>query len=179
MNPAEFPSEAAKYLSLTAKYLVGNGLDLGSGGWPVTLRAIQVELPPEKFGKYTGGREASVPIQWHGDIFDLPFRDNTCDYVHASHLIEDFPQSKWPDMFREWMRVLKPGGHLVILVPEYERWKYVVEVLGQAPNCAHVKPEPSLGDISRLAESMGYQVVEERLTALTEHDYSILAVLRK
>lgn len=182
MNPlhdtSKYPSEAAKYLPLTAKYLGGNGLDLGSGGWPVIPNAIQVELPPDEFARYTGGREPAVPIGWHGDIFDLPFRDNTCDYVHCSHVIEDFDPMRWPVMFTEWMRVLKPGGFLVLLVPEVVRWNEAIR-RGQPPNCAHHAPEPSLGDISRVAGMLNFHVVEERLTDLYPGDYSILAVLQK
>lgn len=174
----DYPSEAHKYLDLTWKYLQGNGLDLGSGGWPVVPRAIQVELPPDKFAAYTGGREPAVPVHWHGDIFDLPFRDNTCDYVHASHLLEDFTREQWVPLFTEWLRVLKPGGYLVILVPDAARWAAAV-AKGQPPNMAHVKPEPSVGEIGAVGAALGATVIEDRLTDLSPEDYSILAVLQK
>lgn len=175
----QYPSESWKYLSETRKYLDGLLLDLGSGGWPVAPHAIQVELPPDKFNEYTGGRKPAVPIQIHGTIFDLPFKDNTVDCVYASHLIEDFPRDQWLHLFREWKRVIKPGKFIVILVPENERWQYCVQVLGQTPNCAHHGPEPKVGDVSRYAQQVGLRVIEERLTNLFENDYTILAVLTK
>ncbi len=175
---AFYPSEAAKYLSLTLKYLHGNGLDIGSGGWPVTERAIQYELPPDEFNKYTGGRKPQVPIEWHGDMFNLPFKDDTLDFIHASHLIEDFSHETWAVLFKEWARAIKPTGFIIILVPEVNLWAAAI-ARGQPPNCSHHAPEPSLGDVSAVAVSIGLHVVEERMTALFENDYSILAVLSK
>ena len=176
---AAYPSEAAKYLCLTLPCLSGNGLDIGSGGWPVTERAIQFELPSDLFNQYTGGRKPEVPIEWHGDMKNLPFKDDTLDFIFCSHLLEDFDHQTWPWILNEWKRVLKPTGHIVILVPEHERWQYAVQVLGQCPNCSHWNPEPSLGEMSRAAEQCGLKVHEERLTQLFEHDYTILCVFTK
>ena len=179
-------SESEKYLHLTKQFLVGNGVDCGSGGWPVVPWAIQVELDQERFKHYN---QCDVPenIEWKGDIVDLPFKDGTLDFVYSSHLIEDFCREErpdnpqlvtWPRLFREWKRVLKPEGYMVILVPDFKRWKRTLE-LGQTPNCSHWAPEPSLGDCSRVATAAGFQVIFERLTDLDWRDYSILMVAIK
>jgi len=180
-------SEASKYIHMTRKFMEGGrGIDLGTGGWPVVPWAIQVELPADKYKVYTG-RELPDTVEWPGDIADLPFKDNTLDFVHSSHLIEDFPRDvdgarpgdiTWPVLFREWMRVLKPGGYMILIVPDCARWKKTLE-LGQAPNCAHFSPEPSLGDLTRVLMQAGMQVIFERLTDLDWRDYSILAVAIK
>lgn len=175
----KYPSEAHKYLELTRPYLSGLVLDCGSGGWPVVPHAIQVELPSDQFNSYTNGRKPAFPIQIHGDIWNLPFKDNTVDTLHSSHLIEDFSRESWVGLFKEWARVLKPGGHLVILVPEHERWQYCVQVLGQCPNCSHHGKEPSVGDIGKAGQQAGLRVVKEHLTELFPNDYSILGILQK
>lgn len=175
----QYPSEGAKYLSLTRQYLHGLTLDLGSGGWPIVPHAIQVELPSDQFNAYTGGRKPAFPIQIHGDIANLPFKDSSVDAIHCSHLIEDYSRDQWEPFFREWKRVIKPTGFIVILIPEHERWQYCVQVLGQCPNCSHYNPEPSVGDITRIAQRVGLKVKEERLTELFPNDYSILGVLTK
>lgn len=174
----QYPSESWKYLSETRKYLDGLLLDLGSGGWPVAPHAIQVELPPEQFAEYTGGRTPAVPIQIHGTIFDLPFKDNTVDCVYASHLLEDFTKDDWYKLLTEWKRVIKPTGYIVILTPEHDKWQYCVQVLGQCPNCAH-KHEPSLGEVGNAGRDVGLKVIEDRLTSLFENDYTILTVFQK
>lgn len=170
-------SETNKYLHLTRPYLKGNGVDIGSGGWPVVPNAIQIELPADKFAWYNQ-RPIPETIEWQGDMFNLPFKDDTLDFIYSSHLIEDFSQNDWRVMFTEWKRCLKRSGYMVILVPEVTRWAAAI-ARGQGPNCQHFAPEPSLGDLSRAAMAVGMGVVEERLTSIDEFDYSIMGIFRK
>jgi SAM-dependent methyltransferase len=166
-------SETSKYLQFTTKYCVGNGVDIGSGGAPVVPSAIQVELPLDQYIKYRSGDVYGAPIQWHGSAEQLPFKDKTLDYVYSSHLLEDFLH--WKPVLIEWVRVLKKGGHLVILVPDKKLWEAALK-RGQPPNCAH-QHESYVGEIStRYAKFLGLKVIEDRLTALTPQDYSILFV---
>ena len=172
-------SETAKYRTLTVPFCQGNGLDIGSGGDPVVPNAIQLELPPKEYHHYRSGDVHGVPIQWHGDCWNLPFKDNTLDFVYSSHLIEDFDHKRWPQLLGEWVRCLKPGGWLVILVPEFERWNYAVRVLGQIPNCSHWAPEPSLGELTTVFQKLGLTEINEDLTDLHPNDYTIMAVGKK
>lgn len=48
----------------------------------------------------------------------LPFRDNTFDFIYASHVLEHLPWFKIPQVLKEWVRVLKPGGVLEVWVPD-------------------------------------------------------------
>jgi SAM-dependent methyltransferase len=171
-------SEVSKYLHLLEPYLERPCLDLGSGGYAVTDFAIQIELPSDEFNKYTAGRKPDHPIHIHGDIFNLPFKDGTVGSIVASHLIEDWPRSKWPEFFREWKRCLRPGGHLIVLVPERELWWHCINTFGQCHNFSHSDPEPSLGDIAKAAEGTGLKVISEALTECFDFDYSILGVLQ-
>ena len=172
-------SESSKYLHLTVPYLVGNGVDIGSGGWPVVPWAIQIEQPADKFRHYTNGRPVPNDVEWLGDIFSLPFKDGSLDWVYSSHLIEDFSRETiWPKLFAEWGRCLRPGGIMVLLVPDRELWAAAIE-RGQPPNCSHHFPEPSVGDITKVGTAAGFEVIEDRLTKLDWKDYTILGVLRK
>lgn len=182
--------ETAKYLHLTVPYLVGNGLDIGSGGWPVVPWAIQIEQLVVAFKHYNSGRNVPSGVEWIGDICDLPFKDNSLDWIYSSHLIEDFPRwianletnelypISWPKLFTEWKRVLRPGGLIVLIVPDKELWQAAID-RGQTPNCAHFAPEPSLGDMTKILTACGFTMIEERMTAITPHDFSILGVARK
>lgn len=47
----------------------------------------------------------------------LPFEDEYADEVHAYHLFEHLPRAAAPRILNEWIRVLKPGGKLVLEMP--------------------------------------------------------------
>jgi SAM-dependent methyltransferase len=52
---------------------------------------------------------------------DLPFPDATFDLIFSRYVLEHLPE---PDaVFREWARVLKPGGLLIVLTPN--KYHYV------------------------------------------------------
>ena len=49
----------------------------------------------------------------------LPLGDATCDFVLSSHVLEHMANPL--QALREWQRVLKPDGHLLLLLPHGER----------------------------------------------------------
>jgi 8-oxo-dGTP diphosphatase len=49
-----------------------------------------------------------LPEEWTGQFWE----------VRASHVIEHFFTSEWPEVLREWLRVLKPGGTLRLAMPD-------------------------------------------------------------
>jgi SAM-dependent methyltransferase len=94
-----------------AKYLSGASiLDVGFRGGdaeavPITETAIGIELD---YPGYDGTH--------------LPFLDESQDAVLAAHVLEHIPN--YQEVLREWYRVLRIGGYLVIMVPHrylYER----------------------------------------------------------
>ena len=56
----------------------------------------------------------------------LPFPDDYADEVHAYHLLEHLWRWKAPDCLREWIRVLKPGGLLVLEMPCFDKIATIV-----------------------------------------------------
>jgi len=46
----------------------------------------------------------------------LPWPDNSADEVYASHILEHLPYGN--EALQEWLRVLKPGGMLTVIVPD-------------------------------------------------------------
>lgn len=169
-------SETSKYRDLTVQYCQGNGVDIGCGGDPVVPNSIAFDLPPAEFLHYHSNIPPSFPIHWGGDAASLPFKDNVCDYVYSSHVIEDFLD--WEPYLLEWARVIKPGGYLVILLPDKARWAAAL-ANGQPPNCAH-KHESYAGELSLYTNVLpNFEVICDKLTNKTPEDYNILFVARK
>lgn len=170
-------SETSKYRHLTTQFCQGDGLDIGSGGDPVVPSAIQIDLPAQGYVSYHGTNPADN-IQLHCSPDALPFLDGSLDFVYSSHLIEDFED--WLPLLKEWDRVLKVGGHMVILLPDKELWRSAVAA-GQPPNCAH-KHEGRVGELSSLMRSR-YDIIRDSLTNCSPGphgiDYSILFVGQK
>lgn len=94
------------------KYMSGKGLDIGFRG---SLPNAEPVLPSAT------GIDTDFPGY---DGKNLPFSDESQDYVFASHVLEHI--SDPIQAIKEWFRVLKIYGHLVICVPHqylYEKKK--------------------------------------------------------
>ena len=64
------------------------------------------------------------------DLRSLPFEDGSCDEAHAIHVIEHFYQWEAPKVLKEWRRVLKPGGLLVLELPCLDKvFAYIAQKL--------------------------------------------------
>jgi SAM-dependent methyltransferase len=178
MTEADFlaaKTETEKYRQLTVQYCHGCGVDIASAGDPVVPWAINFELPESDFLYYNSGKKPLGPIQLSGFAQKLPFNDASMDFVYCSHLLEDFLD--WWPILTEWVRVLKPGGNLVILVPDKKLWNEQL-ARGQTPNDAH-RHESFAGELSTYAEKLGLEVVHDMLTDLFPTDYSVLFVARR
>jgi SAM-dependent methyltransferase len=93
-------------------YFVGDGIDIGAG--PDGLSKLR-----EFYPKITSVRDWDLP---DGDAQDLPgVEPATFDFVSASHVLEhlDSPIRA----LARWMAVLKPGGYMVITVPEWSMYE--------------------------------------------------------
>jgi SAM-dependent methyltransferase len=60
----------------------------------------------------------------HGSGFALPFADASFPCVLCSQVIEHVPKDS--PILSELVRVLKPGGRLVLGTPDYANWEWVV-----------------------------------------------------
>lgn len=170
-------SETSLCRHITSHFCQGNGCDVGSGGDPVVPWAIQVDLEDEEFRKYGHAHEVNIPIQWKGDARALPFKDGTLSFCYSSHLIEDF--ENWQGVLEEFTRVIKPGGYLIIMAPDRERFRAAVAA-GQGDNLSH-RHEFHVGELTNWAlQHGGFQVIFDQLTLVRGvNDYNILFVAKK
>lgn len=124
-------SETSAVRNEVVDFCKGNGIDIGYGGDPVLASSITMDQPPP-YTPHLGNH----PQNLSGDGADLYwFRDGVLDYVYSSHLIEDFEETG--PVLKEWIRVLKPGGHLVLVAPVEKIYREHCRVTGQEYNANH------------------------------------------
>lgn len=123
-------------LALVKKYLYGlNGIEIGASGKNFGLDTQKGSyanidiIDAETRARNKGWKKSQlVNILASGD--DLPFKDNTLDYVFTSHVIEHFFDPI--KAIKEWFRVVKPGGYLFLIVPHkrktFDRNRPITEV---------------------------------------------------
>lgn len=54
------------------------------------------------------------------EVIPYPFNDNYVDEILANDIIEHFPYRDVENVVREWHRILKKGGKLIIKTPDLE-----------------------------------------------------------
>ena len=96
---------------------VGCGSSHIIGALPPGSVALDVLVNKLRFA-----RRFAVPLV-RGSGFALPFADESFPCVLCSQVIEHVPMV--PSMIDELVRVLKPGGRLVLGTPDYDRWEWV------------------------------------------------------
>lgn len=174
-------SEIAKVRHLASPYLdftKGPVADIGTQGVPVVPYAIQLDLPRDQALKYSGDSPEKGPIQLRGSIENLPFDDRSMWAICLSHIIEDWSQDHWPRIVGHVASKVMKGGCVLIFIPDQERWWHQVYKEGRTHNFSHHQPQPSLGDIRKLAHKLGLICEREEYTDLYEWDSTIFGVLR-
>ena len=123
-TPAAAPAPCPQFQTspLATKYLDKlHGIEIGASTQNSfqLKRSINVDFSDEQGGLWQDKNcePATVNIVALGD--DLPFKDNTLDYVLTSHVIEHFFDPV--KALREWYRVVKPGGYIFIIAPHMDR----------------------------------------------------------
>ena len=77
---------------------------------------VAVDRSPQALSLYSQNNPSAETIQ-HADIFHLPHGDRSLDGVYNLGVVEHFTLDKIDEMLREFHRVLKTGGKVVIFWP--------------------------------------------------------------
>lgn len=94
------------------RYFVGDGIDIGAG--------------PDALGRYTD----LFPLMRNCRAWDVKDGDAQCletiedgslDFAHSSHCLEHLHNPY--EAMHHWLRTLKPGGHLVVLIPDEDLYE--------------------------------------------------------
>lgn len=94
------------------RWLVGSGIDIGAGN--DSLGMFAASLP-----RMTALRAWDLP---DGDAMLMQgVADESFDFVHSSHCLEHLQD---PNVaLANWIRICKPGGHLVVMVPDEDLYE--------------------------------------------------------
>lgn len=93
-------------------YFVGRGIDIGGGPDPLQI-----------YKEFFPLLQSVETWDWEqGDAqYMASVRDETFDFVHSSHCLEHMMD---PEVaLRNWFRILKPGGYLIMLVPDEDMYE--------------------------------------------------------
>lgn len=95
-----------------SKYFRGVGIDIGAG--PDCVDRVAHAFPGIR-----RVRDWDLP-DGDGQVLES-VQDNTYDFLHSSHSLEHMVD--WKIALDNWIRVVKPGGYLIITVPEEEMYE--------------------------------------------------------
>lgn len=161
-------SETAKCRERLGKYCIGIGIDLGFGGDPIVPQALCFDLPSPY------ANVGMHPQHFAGDARDLSvFSNDGFDFVYSSHLLEDFEDTE--TVLREWVRVLKPGGNLVIYCPDEMVYRAHCTATGQTYNEAHKIANFNLDHVRRALESIPDIFIVHYIEHVDEYSFEIVA----
>lgn len=94
------------------RWFCGNGIDVGGGEDSLALYREFFPL----------SRNIFVYDQAHGDAQLLAnVLDESFDFLYSSHCLEHMRDAR--EALDHWLRVIKPGGHLVIQVPDEDLYE--------------------------------------------------------
>lgn len=163
--------EADKIRFEVLPYLSRGGLDIGCGAkkvWP-HLIGLDSGKDIELFG-----------VQMKPDIMIGTaerlslFADSAIDNVFSSHLLEHIQD--WHIALREWFRVVKVGGHLVLYLPHADLYPNIGEY-GSNPDHKHDFRPQDIIEVCRLIFP-DWTLLENQVRD-QDDEYSFLLVLRK
>ncbi len=161
-------NEAAKIKHLIPQYTRGYGLDVGCGPWKAFPHMIGVDwlrgyqdLPPFQ-----------TDVQLQGDELGI-FSDSSLDFVFSAHMLEHVEDAA--GMLKEWWRTLKPGGYLILYLPE----KSLFPCAGEEGANEDHKHDFEQTDIIKIMKNIGsWDLVENQLRP-ERNEYSFYQVYRK
>ena len=140
-KPFHYCKEADFCRDRLVQYCRGRGIDIGCGDNKILPEAVGVDID-------------DVANEVTADARQLPFEDESMDYVFSSHCLEDFEDTG--GVLAEWMSVLRPGGNLVLYLP-HKNFYPRVGTPGANPNHKH-DLDPNVV-LAALSETNDYEIL--------------------
>jgi len=99
-----------EHSDIVTQYLTGPGVEIGAFRTPIPLIS---PVYVDRFATYAG--EPTL-ADYYGDACDLPFLDDSLQYVASSHVLEHVANPL--AALKEWTRVLRHGAYVYMVVPD-------------------------------------------------------------
>lgn len=167
---APYKAESKKIVWDVAPFLRGKGLDIGAGSFKVLPHIISVDncIDSKLFGMPV---MPDVKVDSADDL--SMFASRQMDFVYSSHLLEHMDDPA--KTLKEWWRVIKPNGYLILYLPHDELYPKVGED-GANPDHKHNLNEQK---ITEWMKSIGHWDLEVCERRNQNDEYSFLMVFRK
>ncbi|HEY4064284.1 MAG TPA: methyltransferase domain-containing protein [Puia sp.] len=162
-------SETSKVRHLVIGYCKGYGCDIGFGGDKISKEnciGIDYATP------YTHTGMDKVDIACDVINERIPVADNTYDYVYTSHLIEDLKDTR--KGLEEFIRILKPGGNLILVFPDQPMYEKYCRRTGQPLNLYHVHKDMGLEYMYKKLDEIPGISYEVLLESNCKIDYNVV-----
>ena len=160
---------AEKDIATVVDIAAGRGADLlniknNNNSCTIDMYACEAYKPNVSYLEQQGINTFQVDIEWER----LPFDDNSVDIIIANQILEHCKEIWW--IFSEAQRVLKPGGYMIVGVPNLASLHCRLMLLfGKQPPCIETHGPHVRGfvysDLKMFAEYEGYFEVEKRISS--------------
>lgn len=164
-------NESAKIRWEIVPYTRGRVLDLGCGPYKAFNHFIGVD---NGHHAQMFGHQFKPDLVSECDKLSL-IASQSCDAVFSSHLLEHFDYEKVPDILKEWTRVIRPGGHLILYVPDEDEYPKVGQPGANPDHRWDVNYELLVDAMESV--SRGWDMVEFEKRNQGD-EYSLLAIFR-
>jgi len=163
--------EAGKIRFETVRYTRGQGLDLGCGPSKIWPHAISVDNYSDT---------ALFGVQMKPDVVsnvtDLKvFGSASMDWVFSSHVLEHIEPTKVTGTLKEWFRVLKPSGYLVLYLPHRDFYP----LIGTEGSNPDHKSDFAPQDVVDAMKNVGAWDLVRNEDRNEDREYSFFQVYRK
>jgi predicted SAM-dependent methyltransferase len=96
-----------------------NGINVGCGDRKISEFITPIDIMRENhLGQASGEHHAFLPEALLANPENLPFKAESLDYIVALHMLEHV--SNPIEILRYWGTLLKPGGGIGLILPDYE-----------------------------------------------------------
>jgi ADP-heptose:LPS heptosyltransferase/predicted SAM-dependent methyltransferase len=160
--------ESSKIRWELVPYMKGKCLDIGSGLYKVFPHFVGVD------NGHHWGHFDNVRVDDAADLSQ--FGSAAWDLAYSSHLLEHFEYEQVPAVLKEWMRVTKIGGHLILYVPDEDQYPKVGEDGANPDHKWNVNFDRLMAAMEKL--ECGWDLIDYQVRSET-NEYSLFFVFRK